>query len=392
MGRVEYNIGLTSNKKKHYLRDKEEIDRAISEVLSRGAFVMGREATEFESAFARYCDTEYSVAVTSGTSSLFLALLAAGVGPGDEVLTVANGDKAPSLAVLHTGAKLTWVDIDETTYNMDPKDLAAKLTDKTRAVIVVHMYGLPADMDSIMDVLADREDIVLIEDGSLATGALYKGKKVGSFGDMGCFSLASSKVLGVLGSGGAVCTNCKEYYLKLNQVRNYGGTDSPYLEVDPLAEYDLPHDMSSKGLNDRMDTIQAAAGLVKLREHERDLARRRAIAAIYDQALADSACTITKVPAHSTHSYRVYPLRVDPTIRDEVLKELRVAGIQAGTHYVPPDHLTTYFKKRGFKRGDLPATEAVADSIACLPSHPYMEVDEVWHVATKTHEILDRLT
>jgi len=219
---LKYDIGLTTNGELHYKRDREEIDRAIADLLARGAFVMGREVPEFEAKFAEYCDTKYSVAVTSGTASILIALLAVGVGPGDEVLTVANADKAPSLAALHTGAELTWVDIDETTYNMDPEDLARKLSPKTKAVVVAHMYGLPADMDAIREVLADRPDVFLIEDGSLATGATYNGQKVGSFGDMGCFSLASGKVLGVAGSGGAATTNSEELFIKLNQVRNYG--------------------------------------------------------------------------------------------------------------------------------------------------------------------------
>jgi dTDP-4-amino-4,6-dideoxygalactose transaminase len=233
---------------------------------------------------------------------------------------------------------------------------------------------------------------VLVEDGSLATGAIYKGQKVGSFGDMGCFSLASGKVLGVLGSGGGVTTDSEDFFLKLNQVRNYGSAKSPYREKDPLADKDLPHDMVAKGLNDRMDTIQAAAGLVKLRVHERDLARRQAIAAVYDEVLADSPCTFTKVPEYATHCYRVYPLKVEPEIRDRYIEELRAKGIQAGAHYSPPDHLTGFFTEQGYGRGHLPATEAAADAIVCLPSHPYMEPDEVWYTATQARDILNSLS
>ncbi len=386
---TEYSIPLVYHPQRHYFRDKEEIDAAIQEVLSRGAFVMGREVPAFEAEFANYSNAKYGVAVTSGTAALHVALLAARVGPGDEVLAVANADKAMSLAAVHTGADLKWVDIDERTFNMVPEELEKALSEKTKAVIVAHMYGLPADMDAIEQVLKGRDDIVLIEDAALAVGADVRGRRAGSIGDMACFSIASSKVLGAVGAGGIVTTNSLEYYQNLNWVRNYGSAKSPYKEDDPMPKHEKGG-MMFPGVNERLDTIQAAVARVKLRKMDADLTKRRANCSIFDEFLADSPCEVPYIPEGFTHSFRVYPMLVDADVRDDALKEIQQAGIQAGAHYVPPDHLHPFFLERGSYQGLLPNTEKVADRIICLPCHQYMDSDEVYYVATKTRDILKK--
>jgi len=385
-------IPLNSNSRLHYLRDKAEIDEALQAVLASGNWVMGPEVPAFEAEFAEYCQTSYAVAVTSGTASLHVALLAAGVGPGDDVITVANADISPSTAVVHTGANLIWADIEEDTLNMDPASLADKLTPSTKAVVVAHMYGLPANMEAIHEVLSDRPDITVMEDASLAAGSVYNGRKAGSLGDVGCFSLASGKVLGILGSGGIVTTGDLETYQRLNWVRHYGRSSSPYRHADPMPPHDGPRGTTMLGVNERLDTLQAAVARVKLQKLDSDLEKRRAVAAIYDEVLAESPCQPQRVPEGSVSSYRVYVILVDPEIRSDVVAQLNEEGIQAGAYYVPPDHLHPFFKRRGAHEGLLPVTERAANSVVCLPSHPYMGVDDAWYVATKTREILGRLS
>ena len=387
----DYRIGLTSNGIEHYRRDREEIDRAIQGVLDHGGFVMGPDVPAFEAEFAAHCEAGYAVAVTSGTSALLIALLAAGVEPGDEVIGVANADLAISLAAVHRNARLKWVDIEEDTFNVDPVKLGEALTPETRAVVIAHMYGLPADMDRIKDVMADYPEAVLIEDASLATGARYRGRRVGAIGDIGCFSLASTKVLGVLGSGGALTTDDPEYYRRINWVRHYGRTQTPYNYDDPLPPSSAPAGMVIPGLNERMDSLQAAVGRVKLRKLDADLHRRREIAALYDEILADAPCRLPVLPAGYTHCYRVYTITVDPGIRDAFAEEMRERGIDAGAHYVPPDHLHPYFRERGGHPGMLPVTEGMADALVCLPSHAYLTPEEANHVAVSARDILLRL-
>lgn len=353
---------------------------------------MGREVTLFEREFADYCGASYAVAVTSGTAALHVALLAAGVGPGDEVLAVANGDLSASLAILHTGGALKWVDVDERTFNMDPGVLGQLLNERTRAVIVAHMYGLPADMEAIQAQLERWPNVVLVEDGALAPGAEYHGRRVGSFGSYGCFSLACGKVLGVLGSGGAVTAQDEEAFRRLNHVRNYGRASSPYREVDPL-EGRWPDETGAVvlGVNERLDTVQAAVARVKLKHLPQDLQKRRAIAALYGELLRDAPCTPQYVPPGYVSSYRVYAIRVAAHVRDRFVWEMRSAGIEVGTHYVPPDHLHPYFRQKGYREGHLPVTERVAAEVVCLPCHQYLTVEEVLEVAQKAREVLRQL-
>lgn len=388
----EFEVRLTGDPALHYERDREAIDSAIHEVLKRGNYVMGPEVPAFESEFAAYCGVDHAVAVTSGTSSLLVALIAAGVEPGDEVITVANADMSISLAAVHRQADLKWVDIDYKTFNMDPNRLREAISDNTRAVVVAHMYGLPADMGTINGILSDFPDVTLIEDASLATGATIDGTKTGAFGDIACFSLASGKVLGVVGSGGILTTNDIEMYRRINWVRHYGRSQSPYRHDDPMPQGPEPKGTIIPGLNERLDTIQAAVGRIKLDRLDEDLAQRRAVARIYDELLEDSACETPIVPKGYTHSYRVYPITVAPSVRDRFIEEMRTRGIQVGAHYVPPDHLHPYFLDRGTEKGLLPTTEGVADSIACLPSHQYMSPRAAWETAEKARNVLKEIS
>ncbi len=387
-----FEVRLTGDATLHYERDRETIDSAIHEVLRSGNYVMGPEVPAFEAEFATYCGVNHAVAVTSGTSSLLVALIAAGVEPGDEVITVANADMSISLAAIHRQANLKWVDIDHRTFNMDPDRLRETISDNTRAVVVAHMYGLPADMHTIAEIVSDFPDVTLIEDASLSAGATIDGTKTGAFGDIACFSLASGKVLGVVGSGGILTTNDREMYRRINWVRHYGRSQSPYRHDDPMPEGSEPKGTIMPGLNERLDTIQAAVGRIKLRRLDEDLAQRRAVARIYDELLEDSACETPVVPKGYTHSYRVYPITVAPSIRDRFIETMQARGIQVGAHYVPPDHLHPYFVDRGNKRGLLPTTERVADSIACLPSHQYMNPKAIWKTAETARKVLKEIS
>ena len=379
-------IPLTTDGQKHYLKHKEEIDRAIADVLNSGEYTLGPEVEALEREFADYCGVKYAVTVNSGTTALLLPLLAREVGEGDEVLAVSNADVAMSTVPLFVGADLNWVDIEEDTFNMSAVDLAEKVSSRTRVVIVAHMYGLPADMAGIRAVLADYPDVILIEDAALAPGAEYGGQKVGSLADFGCFSLAWNKVLGMIGRGGIITTDSPEDYLRLREVRHYGKEKT--LD-DSLAKPE--QHLVRLGLNERLDAIQGAAGRVKLRHLDADLELRRAAASIYNRVLSDSPCRTPRVPENCTHSYRVYVIQVDPSIRDAFVDQMMKASVEVGKHYVPPDHLHPYFLERGSAPGLLPITERVAERLVCLPSHPYMDVADVWYAANTAREVLAEL-
>ncbi len=376
---------MLSNGQLDYLAFQKQFDDAIHAVLKGDQHILGDAVTAFEKEFAAFCEVKHSVAVTSGTSSLIIALLAADIGPGDEVLGVANADLSISLAVLHVGATLKWVDIDENTMNMDPHQLQDLLTPKTRAVIIAHMHGLPADMDALFQVLADHKNVLIIEDASLAVGATYKGKRVGSIGDVGCMSLSSGKILSVFGSGGALTTQNDELYRKIQQVRHYGRWDSPY-EDNTFADYFEPsRRMVRRGLNERMDTIQAAIGRIQLQQLDNQLRKRRAVAGLYREILADVPVYPQPIPSDTTHSYRSFVFRVDPKIRDDLVKKLRTKGIRAGGAYILPDHLHPFFDATNIS---LPGTEAAHHSMIALPCGPHLAPDDVWKTATITRKTI----
>ena len=349
--------------KAQYQSIKPEIDAAIARVLDSCQFVLGPEVAGFEEEFAAYCGTTECIALNSGTSALHLALLAAGVGPGDEVITVPFTFVASVSAVTYAGARPVLVDIDPRSFTMDPAAIEAAITPRTKAILPVHLYGQSADMDPIMEI-ARPHGLVVIEDAAQAHGAKYKGRPVGSIGDMACFSFYPGKNLGAYGEGGAVTTSNPEYAHTIRMLRDWG-QDRKYHHV-------------LRGFNYRMEGFQGAILRVKLRHLEAWTEARRAVVRLYDELLADSGVeTPTEMP-WGRHVYHVYTLRSDD--RDGLHAALQADGIQTGIHYPVPAHLQPAYADLGYGRGAFPQSEAAAEQVLSLPLYPELSPQAVAQV------------
>jgi dTDP-4-amino-4,6-dideoxygalactose transaminase len=350
--------------KAQYQSIRPEIDAAIARVLDSCQFVLGPEVAGFEQEFATYCGAAECIALNSGTSALHLALLAAGVGPGDEVITVPFTFVASVSAVTYAGARPVLVDIDPRTFTMDPAAIEAAITPRTKAILPVHLYGQTADMDPIMEI-ARRHGLIVIEDAAQAHGAKYKGHPTGSIGDMACFSFYPGKNLGAYGEGGAVTTSNAEYARTIRMLRDWG-QDRKYHHV-------------LKGFNYRMEGFQGAILRVKLRHLERWTEARRAVVNLYNQHLADSGVeTPTEMP-WARHVYHVYTLRADD--RDGLQASLQADGIQTGIHYPVPAHLQPAYADLGYGRGAFPQAETAAKQVLSLPLYPELSSQAVAEVA-----------
>jgi dTDP-4-amino-4,6-dideoxygalactose transaminase len=350
--------------KAQYQSVRPEIDAAIARVLDSCQFVLGPEVAGFEQEFATYCGAAECIALNSGTSALHLALLAAGVGPGDEVITVPFTFVASVSAVTYAGARPVLVDIDPRTFTMDPAAIEAAITPRTKAILPVHLYGQTADMDPIMEI-ARRHGLIVIEDAAQAHGAKYKGHPTGSIGDMACFSFYPGKNLGAYGEGGAVTTSNAEYARTIRMLRDWG-QDRKYHHV-------------LKGFNYRMEGFQGAILRVKLRHLERWTEARRAVVNLYNQHLADSGVeTPTEMP-WARHVYHVYTLRADD--RDGLQASLQADGIQTGIHYPVPAHLQPAYADLGYGRGAFPQAETAAKQVLSLPLYPELSSQAVAEVA-----------
>ena len=366
-----------------YRSIKVDIDEAIRRVIDSGEFECGPELDAFEDAFAQFCGTRYAVAVGSGYAALFLVLKAAGLGPGDEVLTTANTDMATISAISHTGAMPVLVDIDARTHNIDPTLIEAKVTPRTRALMPIHLYGLPADMDPVLEI-ADRHHLLVIEDAALALGARYKGTRVGGIGHLGCFSFAPNKILGAYGDGGMVTTD--DTYLAA-QVRLWGsyGEKRVFERVGPI---DLLHPMEHdvEGYHNHLDTLQAAILSAKLPHVEGWIERRQQLAAAYGLALSDLPLETPYAPDGHEPVYRNYVIQIAD--RDNIRRHLAWRGVSTYLLYVPPVHLQTIFRGRGYRAGDLPVTEEVANRLLCLPIYAELTEDQVAYVGQCLAEVL----
>jgi dTDP-4-amino-4,6-dideoxygalactose transaminase len=350
--------------KAQYQALKPEVDEAVLRVLASTEYVLGSEVAKFEEEFAAYSGAKFGVAVNSGTSALHLALLAAGVGPGDEVITVPYTFVATTAAIRYTGATPVFVDIDPVTYMIDVNAIEARITSRTKAILPVHLYGQSCDMDAILE-FARRHKLVVVEDAAQAHGAEYKGRRVGSIGDMGTFSFYPGKNLGAYGEGGLVTTNSAEHAHKIKLLRNWG-TENRYF-----------HNL--KGFNFRMDGIQGAVLRVKLRHLEAWTEARRERARWYDELLAGSGLVTPRALAHNRHVYHVYAIRT--TGRDELTKRLESKQIQYGIHYPQPIHLSEAHADLGYKRGDFPVAESVSEQILSLPIYPELTRSHAEEVA-----------
>lgn len=345
---------------------KAEIDVAIARAIDSAQFVLGPEVDAFEERFASYCDVRHCVAVNSGTSALHLALLAAGIRSGDEVITVSMTFVATTAAILFSGAKPVFVDVDPVTWTMDPGLIEAAITPRTRAIMPVHLHGLIADMDPIMEI-AGRHNLAVIEDAAQAHGAEYKGRRAGSIGDIGCFSFYPGKNLGAYGEGGAVVCDSPEVARRISLLRDWGQA-SKYNHV-------------VQGYNYRMDAIQGAVLNVKMNHIEAWTEARRSVALHYDRLLETHRCKRPKPPAHSRHVYHVYAVGLSH--RDEAQRALQAAGIGCGIHYPVPVHLQKAYADIECRAGDLPITELLANQLLSLPIYAELREAQVGEVVNE---------
>ena len=349
----------------HHAALRGEFDRAIREVIDSSAFAGGPFVQKFEADFAAYNNSDYAIGVGSGTEALWLSLLACGVGPGDEVITVPNTFMATAEAITYCGARPVFVDVDDRTYTMDPAGLEGALSPRTKAIIPVHLFGQPADTDPILE-FARAHNLFVIEDAAQAHGAKYKGRKVGTLGNAGCFSFYPGKNLGAFGEAGAIVTNNFALQEKIRILRDHG----------QVRKY--RHTMI--GWNCRMDGIQAAVLSVKLQHLESGNSLRRTHALQYNQAFDGMDEVITPFEApYAQHVYHIYAIRVQE--RDEVMWLLKEKGIQCGVHYPIPVHLQMAYRSLGYKKGDLPISEQTALEFISLPMFPELTEAQIAMVA-----------
>jgi dTDP-4-amino-4,6-dideoxygalactose transaminase len=359
---------------RQYKGIEEEILLTTKRVYEKGSFILGEEVSNFENEFARYCGVRYGVGVASGTDALYLALKAAGIGEGDEVITVSNSFIATALAVSFTGARPVFVDIDPGTYTMDPNALESLLRSrkakerrrKIKAILPVHLYGHPAEMDAIIEI-AYRNDLLVIEDACQAHGAEYRGKKMGSFGALGCFSFYPTKNLGGYGDGGMVVTDHKKLYERLHLLRCYG-EKRKYHHV-------------LKGINSRLDEIQAAILRVKLKYLDRWNEERRGRAQAYMKMLQPSPVIRPYEMEGARHVYHLFVIRTRG--RNSLQTFLTDKGIDTLIHYPIPIHLQKAYRKLEYRRGNLPLTEKCSREILSLPFFLEMMESEMEEVATQ---------
>lgn len=349
--------------KAQYRSIKSEIDEAVLRVLESSAFILGPEVKALEEEFAAYSGAKIGIGVNSGTSALHLALLAAGIGPGDEVITTPFTFVATVAAIRYTGARPVFVDIDPRSYNIDPGGIEAVITERTKAIMPVHLYGQPADMDPILEI-ARRRNLLVIEDAAQAHGAEYKGRRCGSMGDMACFSFYPGKNLGAYGEGGMVVTNNPEYARTMSMLRDWG------------AEKKYHHQL--KGYNYRLEGIQGAVLRVKLRHLDNWTAARRSVAGQYTKLLSEAQLVTPAEMSYARHVYHVYAVMTPQ--RDRLSEELAAQGIQNGIHYPIPIYELPAHEDLGYKRGDFPVTERAAAQELSLPIFPELQPDQIEQV------------
>jgi dTDP-4-amino-4,6-dideoxygalactose transaminase len=356
--------------KSHHRPMMNEINLAIQEVIESSAFAGGQFVTNFEQDFAAYCDAPYAIGVGSGTDALWLSLLACGIGSGDEVITVPSTFMATAEAITHCGARPVFVDVDERTYTMNPEALNDVLTAETKAIIPVHLFGQPADMDPILE-FGRKHRLYVIEDACQAHGATYKGKRVGTFGDTACFSFYPGKNLGAFGEAGAIVTGNAELSERIKILRDHGQVRKYF--------------HSLVGWNCRMDGIQAAVLQIKLRQLEEANQRRRDRAAQYDAGLREFGEIIAPTQAsYARHVYHIYAIRVGN--RDETIKCLADQGIATGIHYPVPVHLQEAYHPLGYTPGAFPIAERCAAEFVSLPMYPELTHSQVEQVVEGVKE------
>jgi dTDP-4-amino-4,6-dideoxygalactose transaminase len=364
-----------------YREIKSQALPRLDKLCKQGSFILGEELERFELKFSDYCQTKYAIGLNSGTDALFLGLLSLGIGRGDEVIIPTFTFIATALAVSHTQARPVFVDIDEKTYGIDVEQIKKSITKKTRAIIPVHLFGQPANMAPILKI-ADKYGLWVVEDCAQAHGSQYRRKtnnrnlstqRVGSIGDLGCFSFYPTKNLGGFGDGGIVVTNNKKIFSRLRMLRDSGRVSHCVHTI--------------KGYNSRLDTLQAVILSLKLKYLDKWNQMRRKNARIYTDLLKGNPNLVCPSEApYARHVYHIYALQVKP--RDRVLEYLRKKGICALIHYPIPLHLQKVYKDLGYKRGDFPVAEKISRQIISLPMHPYLKHQEIEYVAGNISQFL----
>jgi dTDP-4-amino-4,6-dideoxygalactose transaminase len=355
--------------KAQYKPIKEDILQAVNRVLDTGQYILGEEVAAFETEFASYVGAQHGVALNSGTSALHLALLAAGVGRGDEVITVPFTFVATVAAICYTGAQPVFVDIDPKSFTMDTTQLEAAITPRTKAILPVHIYGQSADMDPIL-AIARKHGLIVIEDAAQAHGAEYKGKRVGSLGSLGCFSFYPGKNLGAYGEGGMVVTNDAQHAEKMRMLRD-GGQARKYHHV-------------LRGYNYRMEGLQGAILRVKLRHLDAWTEGRRSRAAEYERCLKNADVVRPVEMPYARHVYHIYAVR--SADRTELQRALQNNGVQTGIHYPIPVHLQDGYRDLGYVAGEFPQTERAAREVLSLPMFSELSNMQVEMVSAAVHQ------
>ena len=360
--------------KAQYRGIRSEVDVAIQNVIDHTAFINGPDVAAFEEEFAAYCNAKYGIGASSGTTALHLALVACGVGPNDEVITVPNTFIATTEAISQCGATPVFVEVDEGTCTMDISRIERALTEKTKAILPVHLYGQPADMDPILE-LARQHDLKVIEDAAQAHGAEYKGRRAGGLGDAAAFSFYPGKNLGAYGDAGMVVTDDEEIAERCNVLADHGRKDKYEHQVE--------------GYNYRLDTIQAAILRVKLRYLEEWTEQRREHASRYNRLLAEATIETPVEANYARHVYHLYVVRV--ANRDAVLGRLKEKGVGVGVHYPIPLHLQPAYEGRGWRPGAFPVAERLAKECLSLPLFPELTVDQMQYVSEALFEAVRAL-
>jgi dTDP-4-amino-4,6-dideoxygalactose transaminase len=350
--------------KAQYASIKDEVTEAINGALESAHFVGGEQLASFEKEFAAYCDVRHALGVASGTDALHLALRALEIGNGDEVITTANTFIATAAAIVAAGARPVFVDIDPETYTIDPAMIEPAITGRTKAIIPVHLFGQLADMQPIIEI-ARRHSLYVVEDAAQAHGAEYNGARAGSIGDIGCFSFYPGKNLGAYGDAGCITTNSSTLAERVEQLRDHGR----------ITRYEH----AVVGFNSRLDTLQAAVLQVKLRRLDRWNCNRQRVASWYASELASAGIKPPSVRNGATHVYHLYV--IESGQRDALQMRLNAVGISTGIHYPIPIHLQPAFSYLGYRRGDLPRTEQIADRLLSLPMFPELIPEQVSKVA-----------
>lgn len=350
---------------RQYERIKDEVHEAIDRVLPTGRYTLGPYVEQFEREFAAYCGTDHCIGISSGTEALHLALAACGVGPGDEVITVANTYVATALPITYCGATPVFVDVEPDTYNMDLNQVEAKITPHTKAILPVHLYGQCVDMDPLNE-LAERHGLWVVEDAAHAHGATYKGRKAGSLGHIGCFSFYPGKNLGAYGDGGAITTSDPELNDKVRVLRYVGQRIKFVHEVI--------------GFQERLDPLQAAILSVKLKYLDEENERRRNWAAIYDDAFADLPVVTPTVADYNRHVYYCYTILVDEAQRDDFIAHLVKRGIGTFVIYPTLVPIQPCYQFLGYREEDFPVSGPQARQLLQIPAYPYMTGEEVERV------------